>query len=310
MAPVVLLRNVTKAFGSLLAVDRVSLTLEPGRVFALLGPNGAGKTTTLRLLMGIYFPDSGEVQIFGGEPRAARSRIGYLPESRGLYRQARVQELLEYLARLRGLSTRAARQSARAWLARFDLLAWAKAKVHELSHGMQQKVQLAVTLIHDPDLVILDEPFQGLDPVNAQLVDDIIGELRSQGRTLLLSSHQLHRVERLADEVALIHQGRIVEQGRLADLRRRYALGQVVVRFDGDGTLPADLPGVKAATRDGDGWLLTLDEQTSPSVVLRTLVQRGVSVREFGQREPSLESIFLRAVAAWQRSTGAADQEE
>ncbi len=303
MTWVVELQRVSKSFGTVRAVDEVSLQVPAGRVFALLGPNGAGKTTTLRVLMGIYFPDAGEVRVFGGPPAAARTRIGYLPETRGLYRQARVQELLEYLAQLKGLDARTARQRAVAWLERFDLLGWARRKVHELSHGMQQKLQLAVTLIHEPPLVILDEPFQGLDPVNVRLVEDIIRDLRARGRTIVLSSHQLHRVERLAEEVALIHRGRIVEQGALAALRRAYARGQVRVRLAPGHDLPDATPGVLARRAVEPGvWLLDLAPAARPGDVLKALLAQGLPLEGFEVVQPSLEDIFLQAVATQQEA--------
>lgn len=217
------IRDLVKRYDGFTAVDHVSFTVAPGCVFVLLGPNGAGKTSTIRVLMGILFPDEGEARLFGRAPHEAREQVGYLPEARGLYRDARLDELLVYLGTLKGLSTAAARQRAMTWLARLELQDWAHRKVHELSHGMQQRAQIAAALLHDPPLIILDEPFQGLDPLNIQLVKGLILELRNQGRTVLLSSHQLAHVETLADEVALIHKGRIVLQGPLDTLRRRFA---------------------------------------------------------------------------------------
>ncbi len=301
-------QQLYKSFGATRAVDGVTVRVPRGAVFALLGPNGAGKTTTLRLLMGMYIPDAGEIRVLDGPPGAARRRLGYLPEARGLYRQARVAELLVYLARLKGLDARTAARRVQAWLERFGLAEWAQRKVHELSHGMQQKVQLAATLVHDPELVILDEPFQGLDPVNVRLVDEIIRELQAQGRTVLLSSHQLHRVERLADQVALIHRGRIVEHGPLTALRRRYMQGRIAVRLAPGSRLPADLPGVVTVQPAGEpqSWYLQLAPQASPQQVLFALVQAAVPLEGFEVVQPSLEDIFLQAVAGQEPAPAAA----
>ncbi len=294
----IVVQKVSKSYGTVQALREVSLSVPEGLVFALLGPNGAGKTTLIRILMGILPADQGQVRVFGKPPVEARSRVGYLPEERGLYRQAKVLDLLGYLGALKGLSLRESRREALAWLERLDLAQWAGRRVDELSHGMQQKVQLIAALLHRPRLIIFDEPFQGLDPVNVQLVKDLLRELRAQGHTLVLSSHQLHHVEALADHVALIHQGRIVEQGPLTEVKARYRRGDVRVSLAGKAALPETLPGVRAVHRENGGWRLLPEEGSTPWEMLTTLVHRGLPVERFEVVEPTLEEVFLQAVEA------------
>ncbi len=297
-------QRLVKRYGDFTAVDQVTFQVSQGTVFALLGPNGAGKTSTLRVLMGILYPDAGEVRLLGRAPHAAREQVGYLPEARGLYRDARLLELLTYLGVLKGLRAAEARQRALTWLERLDLAQWAGRKVHELSHGMQQKAQLVAALMHDPPVLVLDEPFQGLDPVNIQLVKEMVRELRAAGKTILLSSHQLVHVEALADEVALINRGRIVAQGTLAALRQRYARGEVAVRLQGDAPLPANLPVQQAQPHNG-AWRLRPQEGVTPQTILQRLVAAGAPVEHFEVVYPSLEEIFLRAVEISTASTPA-----
>ncbi len=298
--PPLRLRGLVKRFGTFTAVDHLNLEVVAGEVCALLGPNGAGKTTTIRMVMGMLYPDEGDVAVWGQPPQQARDRIGYLPEARGLYRNARVGELLTYLGMLKGLTAAEARQRAEKWLARFDLTSWARRKIHELSHGMQQKVQLAAALLPDPPLIILDEPFQGLDPVNVQLVKQLIADLRDEGRTILLSSHQLHQVERLADRVALIHRGRIVEYGTLPELQQRYTQGEIAVRLAEGAAMPDRLPHVAAIHPQKEGWRLTPESGASPQAVLEALMAQQLPVTAFEVMRPSLEEIFLQAVDATQ----------
>ncbi len=291
------IRDLVKRYQDFTAVDGVSFAVAEGQVFALLGPNGAGKTSAIRVLMGILFPDGGEVRLLGRAPHETREQVGYLPEARGFYRDARLLELLVYLAVLKGMSAADARRSARAWLERFDLADWAGRKINELSHGMQQKAQMAAALLHDPPVLVLDEPFQGLDPVNVQTMKRLIAEMREQGKTILLSSHQLVHVEALADELALINHGRIVARGKLDDLRRRYARGDVAVRLVGDAPLPSGLP-VQQAERHNGLWRLLPAPGITPHQLLPLLLEQGAVVEHFEVVYPSLEDIFLRAVEA------------
>ncbi len=297
----IVVQNVSKTYGSVRALQRVSFSLPEGVIFALLGPNGAGKTTLIRILMGILPADEGQVLVLGTSPIEARPYVGYLPEARGLYRQARVLELLSYLGALKGLSLAEARREALAWLDRLGLAEWARRHVDELSHGMQQKVQLIAALLHRPRLIVFDEPFQGLDPVNVQLVKDLLRELRSQGHTILLSSHQLHHVEALADHVALIHRGRIVEEGPLAEVKARYRKGDVRVHVAGNVPLPSTLPGVRAVQQENGGWRLIPEGHQAPWELLASLTQMGLPVERFEVVEPTLEDIFLQAVETVQQ---------
>ncbi len=230
-APALSCQNVRKAFDGKVAVQDISFEVHPGEVFGLLGPNGAGKTTFIRMAMDILRPDTGSVTILGRSSTDADSdRVGYLPEERGLYRRQKVLDVLDYFGRLKGLRGPAVKQAARAALERVDLGSWADRKVQDLSKGMQQKVQIAATLLHDPELVILDEPFAGLDPVNVRVVKDMIQERRARGRTVILSAHQMDMVEQLCDRIAMIHQGRLVLYGRLEEIKSRFPAREVVVQ--------------------------------------------------------------------------------
>ncbi len=300
-------QHLVKRYGDFTAVDGISFTVGPGQIFALLGPNGAGKTSTIRVLMGILFPDGGEVRLLGKPPEQVREQVGYLPEARGLYRDARLLELLAYLGILKGLSPSDARQRASRWLERLDLGAWAERKVHELSHGMQQKAQLVAALMHDPPVVVLDEPFQGLDPVNIQLVKELVRELRAAGKAVLLSSHQLVHVEALADEVALVNRGRIVASGSLAALQAQYARGDIAVRLARGASLPEGLP-VRGVDSQNGVWIMSPQPGIAPREVLRALVASGAPVERFEVVYPSLEEIFLRAVEETSRDATSAEE--
>ena len=234
-------QDVTKRYGqgreAITAVDHVSFTAEPGRIFGLLGPNGAGKTSTIRMVAYITTPDTGQIllgdQVAGPE---TQQRMGYLPEERGLYRKLRVGEQLVYLARLKGMEKAAAEAAVRHWLGRFEASDWYNKRVEELSKGMQQKVQFIATVAHDPDLVILDEPFSGLDPLNAELLQSVVEELREAGKTVLFASHRMEQVEQLCDDLCLIAQGRVLLSGELREVKRRFGTNTVTVAFEGDSS--------------------------------------------------------------------------
>jgi ABC-2 type transport system ATP-binding protein len=288
---------LTKRYGDLVAVDDLSFEVEPGEVFGLLGPNGAGKTTTIRMILDIVPPDAGHITVLGGTPAAAQPRIGYLPEERGLYRNVRVLDMLIYLAELKGADRARARQRALEWLARMGLEDRAHSKVKDLSRGMQQRLQVVAAIVHDPDLVFLDEPFQGLDPVNVERVKGVIADLRREGKTVVLSTHQMNLVEVLCDRILLINRGRSVLYGPLADLKRQFAPHAVRVRAP---ELPPDLPGVVAVEPKDGAYDLSLAEGTAPRDVLRALVDRGVDVQAFEVAPVPLEEIFIRVVTAAQ----------
>ena len=286
-----------KTYGDFVAVGGVSLAVPRGTIFGLLGPNGAGKTTTLRMIMDIIAPDSGEVLLFG-HPRTKKDliRVGYLPEERGLYRKMTVTDHLVFFAELRGVKRRVALPLIDQWLERVDLAEWAKMKVEELSKGMQQKIQLIATVLHDPDVLILDEPFSGLDPINQGLFKDLLLDYKAQGRTVVLSTHVMEQAEKLCDHIGLIHQGRVVLEGELAQIRRQRGGNAYRVEAEGDLEGLKDLPGVvQAVTRDGTAKLL-LEPDADGAEVLRRIVERW-PVRAFRTEEPDLESLFLEVVS-------------
>jgi len=291
--------HLTKRYGDLVAVDDLSFEVEPGEVFGLLGPNGAGKTTTIRMILDIVPPDAGRITVLGGTPAAAQPRIGYLPEERGLYRNVRVLDMLVYLAELKGADRARARQRALEWLARMGLEDRAHSKVKDLSRGMQQRLQVVAAIVHDPDLVFLDEPFQGLDPVNVERVKGVIADLRQEGKTVVLSTHQMNLVEVLCDRILLINRGRSVLYGPLAEIKRQFAPHAVRVRAP---EIPPGLPGVVAIEPKDGAYDLSLAEGTAPRDVLRALVDRGVDVQAFEVAPVPLEEIFIQVV------TGAQDE--
>jgi len=285
-------RNLVKRYNGFTAVDDLSFEVYEGEIFGLLGPNGAGKTTTIRTVMDIFKPDAGAVQVLGQPPGVAKGRIGYLPEERGLYRDIKVLDVLVYLAELKGTPRPVARQRALAWLDRLDLADWANRKVRDLSRGMQQKLQFVAGLVHDPELLILDEPFQGLDPVNVELLKGLIRELQAQGKTVVLSAHQMNLVEALCDRIMLIHRGRAVLYGPLDEIKRRYAPNAVRLRTS---AAIQGLPGV-ARTEQRDGVFTLTLEGTTPQAVLRTLVERDIPVEAFEVATAPLEEIFIAVV--------------
>ncbi len=286
-------RELRKAYATVQAVDGVSFEVDRGEIFGLLGPNGAGKTTTIRIIMNILKPDAGEVTVLGTSPASARERVGYLPEERGLYPNQRVLDVLVYLAELKGRPRDWARRRAEELLARVELSEWAKAKVRELSRGMQQKVQFLASIIHDPDLCIFDEPFQGLDPVNVQLVKDIMRELQARGKTIVLSTHQMNQVEALCNRIALINRGRVVLYGDLAQIKREHS--PRIVSVQAAGPLP-ELNGMAHVRHQNGQYFLELAPNISPQVVLRQLVEAGVPVEAFAVETLPLEDIFVRVV--------------
>ena len=294
------LDNVTKRYGQTVAVDGVSFTAEPGRLFGLLGPNGAGKTSTIRMVTYITTPDEGTITL-GGEPVGPQSqaRMGYLPEERGLYRKLGVGEQLVYLAQLKGLAEPDAKAAVGRWLDRFDAAAWAGKKTEELSKGQQQKVQFIATVVHDPSLVILDEPFSGLDPINADLLVDVIGELRQAGRTVLFASHRMESVEALCDDLCLMAGGRVVLQGGLREVKRRFGRDTVSVAFHGDGRWLdplVDADAVRVLNRN-DSLVSVRLAGAAPRDVLQAALAGDVEVDRFEVHEPPLSDIFRQAVS-------------
>lgn len=287
--------HITKSFGSQNAVKDVSFEVESGEIFGLLGPNGAGKTTSIRIILDIFKPDSGKVSVFGGAmTEKAKDRIGYLPEERGLYQDIQLERCLTYLASLKNLTPDESRKRINAYLERFDLAAHRKKKVKELSKGMQQKAQLIVTLVHQPDLVIIDEPFAALDPVNTQMIKDLLREERQRGVTIVMCTHQMHQVEELCDRLVLINQGQTVLYGSLGEIRRKFSASAVIVRSD--VPLPVEIPGVVSIEKSNGGTRLNLGKSTSPQDVLRHLVGKNIPLEQFEIAVPTLDEIFIQVV--------------
>ena len=294
--------HLAKSFGETHAVIDVSFAVERGEIFGLLGPNGAGKTTTIRAMLDVFQPDRGAVSVLGGPmDERKKDRIGYMPEERGLYQDVALERCLVYLATLKGLSRARARRRVGAYLERLDLAAHRARKVGELSKGMQQKAQIVAAIAHGPELLIIDEPFSGLDPVNTRLVKALLRDLCDQGTTILMSTHQMHQVEALCDRILLIDGGRNVLYGALDEIRRRHAGG--AIRVQAAGRLPS-LPGTTRANggrRHNDGAVrLTLHGDTQPQDVLERLVAARVPIERFEIALPSLDEIFLQVVAGAQ----------
>ena len=293
--PVVVFDSIEKAYGPTIALRGVSFEVRAGEIFGLLGPNGAGKSTLIRILMDIIRADGGRVLVFG-EPRRREhlDRLGYLPEERGLYTKLPVIDVMTYFGALKGLTRHEARQRSLAWLAKVELPHVASWKVDRLSKGMSQKVQIASILLSDPDVCVLDEPTTGLDPVNVQIVEDLLQERRRNGRTTILSTHHMNQVEALCDRVALINQGQLMVYGGVDEVRRRHSLPEV--RVHARGRLPP-LTAVARVTEESDGrWRLLLADGTPPHQVLTELVCHGAVVDRFEPLLARMEDIFVRVV--------------
>jgi ABC-2 type transport system ATP-binding protein len=305
------LERITKRFAGHVAVSELSLSVPRGVVFGLLGPNGAGKTTTIRMTMNIMIPDEGVVRLFGDDlgGRHHSARIGYLPEERGLYKKMRVREVLIFLAEAKGVARAVAAKKADHWLERLDLADWRLRKVEELSKGMQQKVQFISTMLHEPELLILDEPFAGLDPINAQTLKDIIVELARGGTTIIFSTHQMDVAEKICDHVCIIARGRKVLDGGLAEVKQVHGGTHVAVAFEDGGERAADTLNDRRLVAKADDYgpyaELALADGADPQDLLERLVRSGARLRRFERIEPSLHRIFLDKVGAETGQQGA-----
>jgi ABC-2 type transport system ATP-binding protein len=295
MEPTVSITHVRKSFGDVQAVKDVSFNVYPGEIFGLLGPNGAGKTTTIRMMMDIFKPDGGDVALFDGSmTEEKKNRIGYLPEERGLYQDLKLEPVLVYLATLKGMDESVVRKELTTWLKRLDLYDHREKKVQELSKGMQQKAQIIATLIHDPDLIVIDEPFSGLDPVNTRLVKGIIEEQRQAGKAIIMSTHQMYQVEALCGRIVLINEGETVLYGEVEAIKHDFAGNSVTIEGEADFD---GLEGVLEARRHNGDWHLALASGTSPQDVFRALgKQEGARIERFEISEPSLDDIFISVV--------------
>lgn len=294
-------KNVSKNFGTKVALDNVSLDVPEGKIYGLLGPNGAGKTTMIRIINRITIPNSGEV-LFDGRPITQRDveKIGYLPEERGLYRKMEVGDQAMYLAQLKGMSEKDARAELKKWFVKFGIQDWWKKKVEELSKGMAQKVQFITTVVHKPSLMILDEPFSGFDPVNAELIRKEILELKEQGATIILSTHNMESVEELCDNIALINKSHLVLSGGVDEIRRQYGNNHVELIYSGENAL-APVEGLFSVISDADDngrhtAVLSLDHEGLGNEVLTAVIGQGLLVNSFKELLPRMNDIFIKLV--------------
>jgi ABC-2 type transport system ATP-binding protein len=295
--PTLVLDHVSKSFGEFAAVSDLSLEVRPGRVFGLIGPNGAGKTTTIRMIVNITVPDSGRIELFGQQMNTdLQDRIGYLPEERGLYKRMKIGEQLRFFAELKNLRGREAETRIDSWLEKLQLTAWKDKRTKELSKGMQQKVQFITSVIHNPDLVILDEPFSGLDPVNVELMKDTILEQKAAGKTIILSTHQMEIAERLCDDVCMINRSHKVLDGKLREIRRSFSRNAVALQFEGADSLLNDQTLIANVRENGEELEVLLVPGSSPQELLKRLVEAGATVTKFELVEPRLHDIFIEKV--------------
>jgi ABC-2 type transport system ATP-binding protein len=294
--PTIELHQVRKCYDQFVAVNDLSFSIEQGAVFGLLGPNGAGKTSTIRMMIGITAPDSGSISLFGRPfERKSLQRVGYLPEERGLYKKMKILDQLVFLGELHGMAPAAARQQALEWCRRLEIDAWVQKKVEELSKGMQQKIQFIAALLHDPDFIIMDEPFFGLDPVNATLLKDVLLDLKKKGKTILFSTHRMDQVEKLCDSICLINKGAAVLQGDLKAIKARYGKNNVQIEYEGNGDFLEKNPLVSAYNNYGNYVEVRLAPGADAQQLLRMVADRS-RVNKFELMEPSLEEIFINTV--------------
>src|SRR5579864_9051875 len=290
------LNKVRKSYDRFVAVDDLSFSIAEGTVFGLLGPNGAGKTSTIRMMIGITVPDSGEVRMFGRPfTRTSLQRVGYLPEERGLYKKMKVLDHLIFLGRLHGLDAGTARQRSLTWSQKLEISGWLDKKVEELSKGMQQKIQFIATLLHEPDFIIMDEPFGGLDPVNTGLLKDVLLEMKQKGKTILFSTHRMDQVEKLCDSICLINRGRSVLQGDLKKIKSQYGKRNVQIEYEGNGSFLEHSSLVSAYNNYGNYVEVRLAPNADPQQLLRVVAEHS-RVSKFELMEPSLEQIFIETV--------------
>jgi ABC-2 type transport system ATP-binding protein len=301
MTNTISVRNVSKYFGDFMAVNDLSLEVAPGSIFGLLGPNGAGKTTTIRMIVNITVPDKGEVLLFGEKMSAKlQERVGYLPEDRGLYKKMPVGEQLLFFATLKGMPKAKAQKLIDEWLERMELTAWKNKKWEELSKGMQQKMQFISTILHEPDLVILDEPFSGLDPINSNLLKDIVQEMKARHKTIIFSTHLMEQAEQMCDSICLVNRGRGILQGELRAVKRDFMRGmrdrKIALEAEGVNGLLNDATLIKHVAERNHHLELTLQEGANPQAILQRLVAAGTVIHRFEMVEPTLNEIFIESV--------------
>jgi ABC-2 type transport system ATP-binding protein len=290
------LNKARKSYDQFVAVNDLSFSIEQGGVFGLLGPNGAGKTSTIRMMIGITVPDSGQINLFGKPfERKSLQKVGYLPEERGLYKKMKILDQLVFLGELHGMTNGDAKQKATEWCKRLEIDAWLLKKVEELSKGMQQKIQFIAALLHDPDFIIMDEPFFGLDPVNATLLKDVMLDLKKQGKTILFSTHRMDQVEKLCDSICLINKGNAVLQGELKTIKSGYGKNNVQIEYEGNGDFLEKNPLVSSYNNYGKYVEARLAPGADPQQLLQMVAERA-RINRFELMEPSLEEIFINTV--------------
>jgi ABC-2 type transport system ATP-binding protein len=294
--PLLSLQHIKKQYGNYLASDDVSFNIPQGKIFGLLGPNGAGKTTLIRMITRIIYPDSGQIY-FNGEPLSDKHTefIGYMPEERGLYKKMKVGEHLVYLARLKGLSKQTAKDAVRHWLEKFDILTWEHKNIDELSKGMSQKIQFIATIVHNPQLLILDEPFSGLDPINSRLIEHEIRTLSKAGKTIIFSTHRMEQVEEICDDIVLVNTGRKILEGSVKELKQRFKENKFRIAYTGEivnGLLD------KLNVVDKSEGMLTVQfaEEHHGNDLLKLFVENKVEVTSFNELLPTINEIFIREV--------------
>lgn len=296
--PILQVSDLQKNFSSQIAVNKVSFRLENNSIFGLLGPNGAGKTTLIRMITGIFYPDEGEILFQGRKfnPAADIVQIGYMPEERGMYKKMKIGEQAIYLARLKGLSSQEAYSKVKEWFIKFEMQSWWNKKVEDLSKGMQQKLQFVVTVLHEPKLIILDEPFSGLDPVNSNLIKDEIYNLARKGSSIIFSTHRMEQVEEICDHIILMNKGEKILDGSVAGVKQQFKENLFAIGMEeGDGWSPAD-GAFEVVGRRGDQWVVKIREGHRPNDVLRYFIDQGRSINAFTEILPSLSDIFIRLV--------------
>jgi ABC-2 type transport system ATP-binding protein len=289
--------SLFKKFGNTFAVNNVSLSVDEGRIFGMLGPNGAGKTTTIRMITNIIYPDSGEIMIMGEKltPKL-QDKIGYLPEERGLYKKIKVIEQLEYFGQLKGLSKKEANHNAKKWLEKIGASGWDNKKIEELSKGMAQKIQFVSTVLHNPPFMIFDEPFSGFDPINTELIKNIMLEMKSEGKTIILSTHQMYQVEQICDEILMIDQGKVVLSGALRDVKKNYGKNHLVIEYYGNSDFLQQISKEKILDYSNNRVELKIDNYEEAQEILK-MAMTDNQITKFSVEEPSLNEIFIEIVS-------------
>ena len=290
-------KNVSKSFSALKAVDDVSFSVEEGDVFGLLGPNGAGKTTTIRMIMNIIVPDSGTVTLLKNSGENTTNLIGYLPEERGIYRKMKLVDVLVFLAKLKEMKMSEAKEQIDYWLERLDLLKWKKKKIEELSKGMQQKLQFIATILHKPKLLILDEPFLGLDPINTKLIKEIILELKASGTTIIFSTHQMESAEKLCNKIILINKGKVILSGKMGEVKESFGKRNIHLEYEGKDDFLTKSKLIRKFDNFGNYVEIQLEEEVSSQDFLEEIIGK-IQIKKFEIKEPSLNDIFIESVHA------------